>query len=105
MLTTEKLIDSISLHLTNTQNCQQAYFSTIDLAYANSQLQLYKNSTKHCNFNIIRGKSTGTYKRFKRGFYGLIDMPAKFQKALQYTFCFLEDKIIVSTSSESDRIS
>ena len=46
---------------------------------------------------------TGTY-RFKTGFYGLTDMPAEFQKAidctlagLNNTFCFLDDILIVST--------
>ena len=45
---------------------------------------------------------TGTY-RFKTRFYGLTDMPAKFQKAidctpagLNKTFCFLDDILIVS---------
>ena len=105
------LIVSISQHLTNTQNCQQAYFSTIDLKKANSQLQLHKDNVKHCNFNPICGESTATY-RFKTGFYGLTDMPAEIQKAIAYTFvglqntyCFLDDIIIVSTGSESDHIS
>ena len=51
---------------------------------------------------------TGTY-RFKTGFYGLTDMPAKFQKAMDYrliglknTFCFLDDILIVSKGSEED---
>ena len=43
----EKLKDSTSQHLTNTQNGQQAYFSTIDLKYAYSQLQLHKDTAKH----------------------------------------------------------
>ena len=43
------LIDSISQYLTNTQNGQQAYFSTLDLKYAYSQLQLYKDTARHCN--------------------------------------------------------
>ena len=45
---------------------------------------------------------TGTY-RFKTGFYGLTDMPAELQKAidctlagLDNTFCFLDDILIVS---------
>ena len=50
----------------------------------------------------------GTY-RFKTGFYGLTDMPAEFQKAIDYTLiglkntiCFLEDKLIVSKGSKED---
>ena len=54
------IIDQISQHLTNTQNGQQAYFSTIDLKYAYSQLKLHKDTAKHFNFNIICGESTGT---------------------------------------------
>ena len=45
---------------------------------------------------------TGTYS-FKTGFYGLTDMPAEFQKAIDCTlagltdtFCFLDDILIVS---------
>ena len=80
----EMLIDTISRHLTDTQNGQQAYFTTLDLKYAYSQLKLHHDTAKHCNCNIICGESTGTY-RFKTGFYGLTDMPAEFQKAMDYT--------------------
>ena len=106
----EMLIDSISQHLTNTQNGLQAHFSIIDLKYVYSQLQLHQDSAKHCNFNIICGESTGTC-RFKTGFYGLTEMPAEFQKTMdnklvgfQNTFCILDDIIIVSTGSESDHL-
>ena len=106
----EKIIDTISQHLTKTQNSQQAYFTTLDLKYAYSQLKLHHDTAKHCNFNIICGESTGTF-RFKTGFYGLTDMPTEFQKALDYTliglqntYCFLDDIIIVSTGTEADHI-
>ena len=106
----EMLIDTISQHLTDTQNGQQAYFTTLDLKYAYSQLKLHHDTAKHCNFNIICGESTGTY-RFKTGFYGLTDMPAEFQKAIDYTliglqntYCFLDDVIIVSTGTEADHL-
>ena len=106
----EMLIDTISQHLTDTQNGQQAYFTTLDLKYAYSQLKLHHDTAKHCNFNIICGESTGTY-RFKTGFYGLTDMPEEFQKAMDYTliglqntYCFLDDIIIVSTGTEADHL-
>ena len=64
------------------------------------------DTAKQCNFNIVGGKATGTY-RFFTGFYGLADMPAKFQKAIdrtinhaKNTFCFLDDILIVSKGSE-----
>ena len=48
---------------------------------------------------------TGTY-RFQTGFYGLTNMPADFQKAMDYTliglqntYCFLDDLLIVSKRS------
>ena len=74
---------------------ETAYFTTLDLQYLYSQLNLHNDTAHHCNFNIVCGHMTGTY-RFKTGFYGLTDMPAEFQKAidctlagLDNTFCFL----------------
>ena len=107
----EMLIGSISQQLTNTQDDKQSYFLTIDLQYADIQLLLHKETAKNCKFSIIYGESFGTY-RLKTGFYGTTDMPAEFQKVIDYTFvgpqntyCFLDDIIIVSTGSESDHLS
>ena len=104
----DMLNDTISQHPTNTQNGQQAYFTTLDLKYAYSQLKLHHDTAKNCNFKIICGESSGTY-RFKTGFYGPTDMPAEFQKAmdntllgLQNMYCFLDDIIMVSTDTEAD---
>ena len=106
----ETLMNSISQIITNykTEPADKIFFSTIDLKYAYSQLNLHPESAKHCNFNIVSGDMTGTY-RFKTGFYGLTDMPAEFQKAMDYTliglkniFCFLDDILIVSKGSEDD---
>ena len=55
----DMLLDALSQHLTNTKNCQQAYFTTLDLKYAYSQLKLHHDTSKQCNFNIICGESTG----------------------------------------------
>ena len=106
----EMLIDAISQHLTNTQNGQQAYFTRLDLKYAYSQLKLHHDTAKHCIVNIICGESIGTY-RFKTRCCGLTDMPAEFQKAMDYTliglknsYCFLDDIIIVSTGTEADHM-
>ena len=79
-----------------------AYFMTLDLQYAYSQLNLHSDTARYCNFNLVSGDMTGTY-RFKTGFYCLTGMPAEFQKAtdctlacLTNTFCFLDDILIVS---------
>ena len=78
----------------------------LDLKYAYSQLRLTAETAKQCNFNIVGGQATGTY-RFLTGFYGLVDMPAEFQKAMdctlnhaKNTFCFLDDILIVSKGTK-----
>ena len=96
------LMDSVAQTITQASDDGEVLFSTIDLLYAYSQLPLDKETAKHCNFNIIGGQATGTY-RFNTGFYGLTDMPAEFQKAIDITlanltntFSFLDDIIIVT---------
>ena len=67
-----------------TKPADEVYFSTIELKYAYRQLNLHPDTAKHCNFDIVSGDMTGTY-RFKTGFYGLTDMPAESQKAIDHT--------------------
>ena len=97
----DSLIQAISQTL-STAPLEKAYFTTLDLQYAHSQLNLHSDTARHCNFNLVSGDMTGTY-CFKTGFYGLTDMPADFQKAidctlagLDNTFCFLDEILIVS---------
>ena len=106
----DSLIDSISQHINDSNQGENVYFSTIDLKYAYSQLNLHPDTARHCNFNIICGDATGTY-RFKTGFYGLTDMPAEFQKAMDYTlvglsntYCFLDDIIVVSKGNKESHL-
>ena len=103
----DELLDGLSQIVTANTN-GLLYFSVLDLEYAYSQLKLTAETVKQCNFNIIGGKATGTY-RFLTGFYGLADMPAEFQKAMdktlnhaKNTFCFLDDILIVSKGSEKE---
>ena len=58
-----------------------------------------------CNFSLIGGNATGTY-QFITGFYGLTDMPAEFQKAIDLTLtncanthAYLDDILIVMKGS------
>ena len=104
----DTLIESISQQISAPASQNKTYFSTIDLKYAYSQLNLDINTANHCNFNIISGDMTGTY-RFQTGFYGLTDMPAELQKAMDYTliglentYCFLDDILVVSKGSLID---
>ena len=47
------LIDSVSQHQTEKQKNQQLFVPTIDLNYPYNQLQLHKDTAKHCKFYII----------------------------------------------------
>ena len=55
---------------------ETAYFTTLDLQYAYSQLNLHSDMADRCKRRYDRKY------RFKTGFYGLADMPAEFQKAI-----------------------
>ena len=101
----DTLIESISQQISAPASQNTTYFSTIDLKYAYNQLNLDINTANHCNYSIISGDMTGTY-RFQTGFYGLTDMPPEFQKAMDYTligikntYCFLYGILIVSKGS------
>ena len=77
-------------------------FTSLDLIYASSPLPLSSFTSSHCNFNILCGDATGTY-RFKTGFFGLTDLPTEFQKAtdctlqgLEGVICYLDDILVVT---------
>ena len=96
----DSLIQTISQTLSSAPQ-ETAYFTTLDLQYTYSQLNLHSDAAHHCNLNLVSGDMTGTY-RFKTVFFGLTDMPAEFQKAfdrtltgLTNTFCFLDVILIV----------
>ena len=79
----DSLIQTISQTLSNAPQ-GTAYFTTLELQYAYSQLNLHTDTDRHCNFNIVSGGLTGTY-RYKTSFYRLTDMRAKIQKAIDCT--------------------
>ena len=68
----DELIDGVSQIVTENKK-GTLYFSVLDLKYAYSQLKLAADTARQCNFNIVGGKATGTY-RFLTGFYGLADI-------------------------------
>ena len=81
---------------------KQTLFSKLDLPYAYSQIPLDKSTREQCNFRLIGGNATATY-QFQTGFYGLTDMPAEFQKAIDLTltnctntYAYLDDIMIVT---------
>ena len=95
-------MDKIAMKISDLKTTEGTlYFSKIDLKYAYSQLPLHPDTQKHCNFNILGGNATGTY-RFLNGFYGLTDLPATSQKMMDTTLnginspnAFLDDIIII----------
>ena len=75
----DTLIQSISQQIIDPAPRNTANFSTIDMKYAYSQLNLHPITADHWNSNIISADMTGTY-GFQIVFYGLTDTPAELQK-------------------------
>ena len=101
----EHLVDLVAEQLDNKEN-GRALYTSLDMRYAYGQVPLDEETSKHCNFQIIGGKATGTY-RFVTGFYGLTIMPTEFQKAMDQelgnipnTYVFLDDILIVTRGSK-----
>ena len=103
----DEVLDGVS-QIVTANTVGELYFTVLDLKYAYSQLKLTAETSKQCNFNIVGGQATGTY-RFLTCFYGLEDKPAEFQKAMDRTlnhapngFCFLDDILIVSKGDKKE---
>ena len=97
----EELINKISAKITNGEG--EIWMSKIDLDYAYGQAKLPKEAAKHCVFSIIGGDFTGQY-RFRKGFYGLSDIPTVFQEHIDRVLEFktpvwLDDIICVTNGS------
>ena len=82
----------------------------MDLTYAHGQLPLNDNTSKLCNFFLVGGHSTGTY-RFKTGFYGLTTMPAEFQRVMDAILAefpcanaFIDDILVTSKGTKIEHI-
>ena len=103
------LLDNIAL-VVKSDKSNQTLFFTLDLRYAYSQIPLDKATREQYNFKLIGGNATGTY-QFQTGLYGLTDMPAEFQKAVDLTltncnktYAYLDDILIATQGSiESHR--
>ena len=73
----ENLLDMIAEKIDEKES--EVLYSSVDMKYAYGQDPSDESTAKHCKFQIIGGKSTGTY-RFVTGQYGLTIMPTEFQK-------------------------
>ena len=85
----------------------QVFYPSVDMKYAYGQIPLDESTAKHCNFQIIGGKSTVTY-RFVTGHYGLTKMPTDFQKVMDLTlinmdgtFVYIDDILIFTKGEKS----
>ena len=86
------------------------FFTTMDLTYAYGQLTLNENTSQHCNFSLVGGRSTGTY-QFKTESCGLKTMQAEFQRvrdAILSKFpcphAFIDGILIISKGSKIEHI-
>ena len=73
----EELLNRISVEITRDRTTQ-LLMSKIDLDYAYGQMKLSEETSRQCVFALTGGKFSGYY-RFKKGFYGLADIPTKFE--------------------------
>ena len=104
----ENLLDMIAEKLDSSNG--EAWYSTLDMTYAYGQVPFHLLTAKHCNFQIIGGESTGTY-RFVTGFYGLTVMPTEFQKVMDLllarfreVFVFIDDILIVTKGTKQEHL-
>ncbi len=102
----DELIDQIAQIITSNKP-GRVWFTTVDLAYAYGQLALVLETARQCNFSIVGGTATGTY-QLQTGFYGLADMPAEFQQAMDRTlgnhpgvFAFIDDVLMMYEEHEN----
>ena len=84
--------------------------TSLDMGYAYGRVSFDRETAKHCNFQIIGGKATVTY-RFVTGFHGLTILQTEFQKAMDqelrkfpYTYVFLDDILIVTKVSKENNL-
>ena len=80
------------------------------MTYAYGQVSLHELTRRHCNFQIVGRKSTGTY-RFTTGYYGLTVMPTEFQKLMDLTlaninsvFVYIDDILIVTKGTKQELV-
>ena len=104
----DNLLDMVAKKLDTEEG--EAWFSSVDMTYAYGQVPLHQLPAKHCNFQIIGGESTGTY-RFVTGFYGLSVMPTEFQKVMdnllakfREVFVFIYDILIATKGTKQNHI-
>ena len=105
----EELMDTVGQTISERKQ-GDVYFSTMDLTYAYGQLPLGPKTSVQCNFSLVGGKSTGTY-RFRTGFYGLKTMPPEFQRVMDtilsefpQAYAVIDDILVVIKGTKIEHI-
>ena len=105
----EELMDTVGQTISERKQ-GDVYFSTMDLTYAHVQLPLGPKTSVQCNFSLVGGKSTGTY-RFRTGFYGLKTMPPDFQRVMDtillefpQAHAVIDDILVVTKGTKIEHI-
>ena len=101
----QQLLNPISVEITHDRT-MQLFISKIDFDYPYGQMKLSEETRRQCVFALTGGKFSGYY-RFKKGFYGLANIPSIFQekidRALGYcTPAWLDDITIVTRGNKQD---
>ena len=101
----EELLNQISVEITRDRTVK-LFISKKDLDYAYGQMRPSEGTSRQCVFALTGGKLSGYY-RFKKGFYGLADVPTMFQRKIDRTleYCtpaWLDDIIVVTRGSRQD---
>ena len=106
----EELMDTVGQTISE-RKPGNVYFSTMNLTYAYGQLPLSPETSVQCNFSLVGGKSTGTY-RFQTGFYGHTTMPAELQRVMDtillefpQAHAFIDDILVVTKGTKIEHIS
>ena len=74
----ERTVESVEITRDQTM---QLFISRIDLDYSYGQMKLSEETSRQCVCALTGRKFSGYY-RFKKGLYGLADIPTTFQKKL-----------------------
>ena len=100
MTNMEELNSKISAKITESNG--EIWMLKVDLDYSHGQAKQSKEASKHCVFSIIGDNFTG-HCRFKKGLYGLSDIPTVFQehidKAEIQNTIWLDDIICVTNGT------
>ena len=102
----QELLNQISVEITRDRTVS-LFLSKIDLDYAYGQMKLSEETSRQCVFALTVGNFIGYY-RFKKGFYGLADIPTIFQEKIDRTLEYCTpawlDDVRTTKSTEIQKI-